>query len=88
MKTEIDSLKNQLVLEQTIVQRLRREHPVHYATKVERKQEQVIRATRQGNTSFWRQPQQGKVDEDSQWWRELEPAIVERFAKGTRLRRK
>ena len=53
---------------------------------MERNQEQVIRDTRQGNTSFWRQPLLKRMNDDPPWWKELEPAIVERFAKGTRRR--
>mgnify|MGYP007055740213 CR=1 FL=1 len=86
LKAEITALKNQLALEQATVQKLREDYPVFHATRVERNQEQVIRDTRQGNTSFWRQPLLKRMNDDSPWWKELEPAIVERFAKGTRRR--
>ena len=86
LKAEITALKKQLALEQATVQKLREEYPAFHATRVERNQEQVIRDTRQGNTSFWRQPLLKRMNDDSPWWKELEPAIVERFAKGTRRR--
>ena len=87
LKAEITALKNQLALEQATVKKLREEYPVFHATRVERDQDQVIRDTRQGNTSFWRQPLLKRMNDDSPWWRELEPAIVERFAKGTGRRK-
>ncbi|KAK8801526.1 hypothetical protein WA171_004666, partial [Blastocystis sp. BT1] len=86
LKAEITALKNQLALEQATVQKLREDYPVFHATRVERNQEQVIRDTRQGNTSFWRQPLLKRMNDDSPWWKELEPAIVERFAKERPLR--
>ena len=65
------------------MRKLREEHPMNHATRVIRDQEEVIRDTRQGNTVFWRQPLLKRLNDDSPWWKELEPAIVERFAKGT-----